>query len=117
MVDTEVEIKNGLKKKILKEGNAGVFPKVGDTVHVHYCGRFENGKIFDQTEGKDTFSFQLGTGQVISGWDEGVKTMTLGEKSTLTCPYQFAYGEKGYPGVIPPKSTLIFDVELVKIGK
>ncbi|EGR27707.1 hypothetical protein IMG5_190630 [Ichthyophthirius multifiliis] len=55
----------------------------------------------------------LGAGQVIKGWDEGVAQISLGERATITCPYQYAYGEQGYPGVIPPKATLIFDPNFV----
>ncbi len=101
----------GLLKKIV-QGGTGNNPSKGSTCFMNYVGRFENGKIFDQSE--SPFQFKLGVGQVIKGWDVGVETMKVGEKATLWLRYDYAYGERGYPGVIPPKATLIFDVELVK---
>ena len=93
----------------------GATPKVGDTVLVNYTGRFTNGKIFDTSVGKAPFQFVLGRGQVIKGWDEGVGSMKVGGKRKLTIPPDLAYGAGGYPGVIPPNSTLVFQVELLKI--
>lgn len=93
----------------------GPMPKDGDTVLVHYTGTFTNGKVFDSSEGKQPFHFILGRGQVIKGWDEGVATMHVGGKRKLTVPPALAYGEKGYPGVIPANSTLVFQVRLLKI--
>jgi FKBP-type peptidyl-prolyl cis-trans isomerase len=93
----------------------GPVPKQGDTVVVNYTGRFTSGKVFDTSVGKKPFEFALGRGQVIKGWDEGVGGMHVGGKRKLTVPPDLAYGSRGYPGVIPPNSTLIFDVELLKI--
>jgi peptidylprolyl isomerase len=93
----------------------GPVPKQGDTVVVNYTGRFTSGKVFDTSVGKKPFEFALGRGQVIKGWDEGVGSMHVGGKRKLTVPPDLAYGSRGYPGVIPPNSTLIFDVELLKI--
>ena len=95
----------------------GAQPKDGDTVVVNYTGRFTNGKIFDTSvgPGKKPFSFALGRGQVIKGWDEGVATMHVGGKRKLVIPPDLAYGAGGYPGVIPPNSTLTFVVELLSI--
>ncbi|ORX86497.1 peptidyl-prolyl cis-trans isomerase [Anaeromyces robustus] len=104
-------------KKITKPGDGVHFPKKGDTVTMHYTGTFPDGKTFDssRTRGKP-FVTQIGVGRVIAGWDKAVPQMSLGEQAVITISYDDAYGERGIPGVIPPKSTLIFDVELLKIN-
>jgi len=106
---------SGLKYVDLLVGK-GPTPKDGDTVLVHYTGRFTNGKIFDTSRGKQPFQFVLGQGQVIKGWDEGVASMHVGGKRKLIVPPALAYGAQGYPNVIPPNSTLVFQVELLKVN-
>jgi len=107
--------KGQLKIEILKEGT-GELADVGNTVTVHYTGTFEDGTKFDSSldRGKP-FSFKLGQGQVIKGWEQGVLGMKIGEKRKLTLAPDLAYGEMGIPGAIPPNAVLIFEVELLEI--
>ena len=95
----------------------GASPKIGDKVTVHYTGWLTDGSKFDSSvDRNDPFSFVLGEGQVIPGWDQGVATMKVGDKVKLTIPPELAYGRDGYPGAIPPNATLIFEVELLRVG-
>ncbi|MDD5738896.1 MAG: FKBP-type peptidyl-prolyl cis-trans isomerase [Candidatus Pacebacteria bacterium] len=104
-----------LKIEVLQPGT-GAEAKNGDTVSVHYTGYLTNGQVFDSSIGRgEPFSFILGTGQVIRGWDEGVLGMRAGEKRKLTIPSDLAYGEAGAGGVIPPNATLVFEVEMIDI--
>ena len=89
----------------------------GSRVVVHYTGRFVDGKVFDSSLTKgEPFQFVLGSGQVIKGWDQGIVGMRVGGKRTITIPPELGYGPKDY-GPIPGNSTLIFDVELLKVEK
>jgi len=95
----------------------GAAPKKGDQVSVHYTGMFTTGGKFDSSVDRgQPFNFTLGAGEVIAGWDLGVARMKVGDKVKLTIPPELAYGREGYPGAIPPNSTLIFEVELLSIG-
>ncbi len=108
---------SGLKYIVVNEGAKGsVKAQANKTVSVHYTGYFENGDIFDSSiQRGQPISFELGAGKVIKGWDEGISLMKVGDKLRLLIPYQLAYGEQGYAGAIPPKSNLVFDVELIDV--
>ena len=106
----------GMKIEILKEGT-GESSKTGDTVFVHYVGTLKNGQKFDSSIDRgQPFSFTLGENLVIEGWELGVLGMKIGEKRKLTIPPELGYGNQGAGGVIPPVSTLIFEIELIGIN-
>lgn len=106
-----------LEIKTTQEGTGERMVKLGDQISVHYTGKLTDGTKFDSSVDSGVpFKFQIGQGMVIKGWDQGLLGMKVGEKRTLTIPGNLAYGEQGYPGVIPPNATLIFDVELVSIN-
>ncbi|MFH4977637.1 hypothetical protein AB6A40_004346 [Gnathostoma spinigerum] len=115
-IDLTPEKNGGVLKKILREGTGELTPKKGDTVFVHYVGTLqENGEKFDSSRDRnDLFSFELGRGKVIKGWDLGVASMKKGELCMLTCKPEYAYGESGSPPKIPANATLNFEVELIK---
>jgi len=103
----------GVLKTILVQGTGDLTPAKGDNVEVHYTGKLEDGTVFDSSvERGDRFTFEIGQGQVIKGWDIGVASMKKGEKALFTLTSKYAYGETGSPPKIPPNSTLVFEVEL-----
>jgi peptidylprolyl isomerase len=106
---------SGLKYYDITPGT-GATPKAGQTVVVHYTGWLEDGTQFDSSvDRNEPFSFVLGQGNVIPGWDEGVSTMKVGGKRQLLIPPALGYGDAGAGGTIPPGATLIFEVELIEV--
>jgi FKBP-type peptidyl-prolyl cis-trans isomerase FkpA len=104
----------GLQIEVLQEGN-GEVAVAGNTVSVHYTGWLTDGKKFDSSIDRNRpYNFKLGDNKVIKGWEQGVVGMKPGEKRKLTIPSDLGYGPNGYPDVIPPNATLIFEVELLK---
>lgn len=111
----EVTTSSGLQYIDLKTGT-GATAQVGQTVTVHYSGWLENGNKFDSSIDRgQPFSFPLGAGRVIKGWDEGVQGMKVGGKRKLIIPSTLGYGARGAGGAIPPHATLIFEVELLGV--
>jgi len=103
-------------KYFVKKAGTGKKPKKGDVIKAHYAGYLPDGTKFDSSfDRKQPFETPIGVGRVIPGWDEAFLTMSEGEKRVLILPYYLAYGERGYPPVIPPRATLIFDVELISV--
>lgn len=106
---------SGLQYWDIKVGT-GQVANDGDHVKVHYTGWFASGKKFDSSvDAHQPYSFTIGKGDVIKGWDEGVIGMKVGGKRQLRIPPELAYGEKGYKDIIPPNSTLIFDIQLLAV--
>jgi FKBP-type peptidyl-prolyl cis-trans isomerase len=105
-----------LKIEDLKVGT-GAEAKAGQHVTVHYVGTLTSGSKFDSSRDRNEgFDFTLGAGQVIKGWDQGVAGMKVGGLRKLTIPPELGYGARGFPPVIPPNSTLVFEVELLAVG-
>ncbi len=104
---------SGLQFIVVEEGS-GEPPSAGSRVRVHYTGMLEDGTVFDSSYKRNQpFEFELGTGQVIAGWDEGIALMKVDAKYRLIIPAELGYGARGAGGVIPPNATLLFDVELL----
>jgi FKBP-type peptidyl-prolyl cis-trans isomerase len=119
--DKMTTTKSGLKYLDQKVGSGDVAMK-GNSVSVHYTGWFytegKRGAKFDSSlDRKMPFEFKLGARQVIPGWDEGVEGMKVGGKRELIIPPDLGYGPRGMPGIIPPNSTLNFEIELLKVSK
>lgn len=108
----------GVQVELIKEGDVkGAVAQEGKLVTVHYVGRLENGTVFDSSYDRgEAFSFLLGAGQVIQGWDLGVQGMRVGETRLLTLSPEYAYGDRAI-GSIPANSTLIFEVELLEVSE
>lgn len=110
------ETPSGLRYKILQQGTGKKATK-GAMVSVHYKGQLLDGQVFDSSyQRKEPIDFQVGVGQVIAGWDEGILLLNVGDKARFVIPSNLGYGSRGAGGVIPPDATLIFDVELMKVG-
>ncbi|MCF7560292.1 peptidylprolyl isomerase [Sabulilitoribacter multivorans] len=106
---------SGLRYQILQNGN-GAKAEKGKTVSVHYKGQLADGTVFDSSyKRNEPIDFLLGMGQVISGWDEGIQLLKIGDKARFVIPSHLGYGSRGAGGVIPPNATLIFDVELMNV--
>uniref|UniRef100_A0A0V0G7J6 peptidylprolyl isomerase n=1 Tax=Triatoma dimidiata TaxID=72491 RepID=A0A0V0G7J6_TRIDM len=114
-LDVTPTLDGGVLKEIVKEGEGEDTPLSGCKVHVHYTGKLTDGTVFDSSREKGTpFIFQLGKGKVIKAWEVAVGTMKKGEIAVLHCKHEYAYGITGSPPKIPPKATLIFEVELLE---
>ena len=108
--------KSGLRYQIIQKGN-GKKAEKGNMVSVHYKGQLADGTVFDSSyKRKEPIAFQVGVGQVIAGWDEGICLLNVGDKARLVIPSDLGYGSSGAGGVIPPNATLVFDVELVNVN-
>ena len=106
---------SGLRYQIIQNGN-GKKAEKGSNISVHYKGQLVDGTVFDSSyQRKQPIDFQVGIGQVIKGWDEGLQLLKVGDKARLVIPSHLAYGSQGAGGVIPPDATLIFDVELMDV--
>uniref|UniRef100_UPI00358DED63 peptidyl-prolyl cis-trans isomerase FKBP2 n=1 Tax=Myxine glutinosa TaxID=7769 RepID=UPI00358DED63 len=114
-IDSKKKLQIGVKKRV---DNCSVKSHKGDTLHMHYTGKLEDGTEFDSSvPRKQPFVFTLGTGQVIKGWDQGLLGMCEGEKRKLVIPSDLGYGDHGAPPKIPGGATLVFEVELLKIER
>ncbi len=94
----------------------GTEATAGNSVTVHYTGTLTDGTQFDSSRGRGPFTFPLGAGRVIKGWDQGVAGMKIGGVRKLTIPSELGYGSRGAAGVIPPNATLVFEVELLEVN-
>ncbi|KKR14677.1 MAG: Peptidyl-prolyl cis-trans isomerase [Candidatus Falkowbacteria bacterium GW2011_GWA2_39_24] len=116
-METTQPISSGLQIDVLQAGTGTAVTKAGDTISVHYTGTLLDGTKFDSSVDRgQPFSFTLGVGQVIQGWDQGLLNMKVGEKRKLTIPADLGYGSRGAGAIIPPNATLVFATELMAIN-
>ncbi|KAJ2358552.1 Fork head 1 [Coemansia erecta] len=107
----------GVQIETITPGNNTDFPKPGDSVAMHYIGTLEDGTEFDSSRKRGKpFVCNIGIGQLIKGWDEGVPQMSIGQRAKFTITPDYGYGAHGVPGLIPGNANLIFDVELIAIN-
>jgi len=107
----------GIETETIQPGDGATFPKAGQRVTCHYVLTLTDGKKIDSSRDRgQPFQFNIGKGEVIAGWDEGVAKMSKGQRARLTISADMGYGAQGVPGVIPPNSTLVFDVELINVA-
>ncbi|KAI3634310.1 hypothetical protein MIR68_007914 [Amoeboaphelidium protococcarum] len=107
----------GVTIQKIQPGDGKTFPKKGDRVSIHYVGTLQDGSKFDSSRDRGKpFTCTIGVGQVIRGWDEGVVQLSVGEKALLVCTPDYAYGQRGFPPVIPANATLNFEVELLGVN-
>lgn len=115
--NTPVAAPDALSIETLREGTGDAVSENGDTLNVHYVGHLLDGTKFDSSRDRSVpFSFTLGGGQVIAGWDQGMLGMKVGESRKLTIPASLGYGSRGAGNIIPPNATLVFEVELLSIN-
>jgi len=107
----------GVETETLKPGDGATFPRTGQKVTCHYVLTLTDGKKIDSSRDRGSpFQFNIGRGEVIAGWDDGVGKMSVGQRAKLTISPDLGYGAQGVPGCIPPNSTLVFDVELLGVN-
>ena len=116
-IETGNESWSGVQVKTISPGDGKTFPRAGSRVSVHYIGTLaEDGKQFDSSRSRNSpFSFVVGAGLVIKGWEVGIMKLSLGERATVYIPAELGYGSRGAGGVIPPNANLVFDIELLEI--
>mmetsp|Transcript_79864 Transcript_79864/g.159477 ORF Transcript_79864/g.159477 Transcript_79864/m.159477 type:complete len:110 (-) Transcript_79864:325-654(-) len=103
-----------VKVEIFAAGDGINYPRTGQTVTVHYTGFLPDGAIFDSSrERGKPFHFKLGSEQVIPGLDKGISQLSIGERAKIYIPASYAYGDRGFPGLVPPDSAIVFDLELI----